>query len=65
MCLFLLKIGYKEKVNDNEMICSERLEACSRRLINESGLDAGLAFPTVSLSFPGEGKGANTLTIRD
>ncbi|GMR48090.1 hypothetical protein PMAYCL1PPCAC_18285, partial [Pristionchus mayeri] len=26
-------------------IC-ERLEACSRRLINESGLDAGLAFPT-------------------
>jgi len=26
-------------------IC-ERLESCSRRLINESGLDAGLAFPT-------------------
>lgn len=49
--LFLQKTVDKENVNDNVMICSERLEACSRRLINESGLDAGLAFPTVSPSF--------------
>jgi methionyl aminopeptidase len=25
---------------------SEKLEACSRKMINESGLEAGLAFPT-------------------
>ena len=27
-------------------LLSERLENCSRKLINEHGLDAGLAFPT-------------------
>lgn len=28
------------------MLCSEKLEDCSRRLIKENGLKAGLAFPT-------------------
>lgn len=28
------------------IVCSEKLEDCSRRLIKENGLQAGLAFPT-------------------
>lgn len=29
-----------------DALCSEKLEDCSRRLIKENGLKAGLAFPT-------------------
>ena len=41
VCLFCVY-----NVNKCILMCSERLETCSRRLINEQGLDAGLAFPT-------------------
>lgn len=33
-------------MNDPAPLHSERLEECSRKLIKENGLDAGLAFPT-------------------